>query len=313
MKKTIVAGTASILGLTSTALGASAAQAANPDPVVDPCLSGAQHIVQTGGVSSNWYMSCIPQYAMATVDFDITSATAFPAAFQHLYDPSITVSTTTPAAGETYFGSSAPAGLGSVSNGPNADTPTSQSYEATVELPVASSASIPLGDLATAGCPAGAYTNAYKVTYLPTTVTFTQQVGGEEWRYDVLVNPTPLYLGVSLSALNDGSFETAAPMCAVGANGNVASAVDDSESDWYLVRDLATTQGNGATLSPYFGVGKAVPNVARYVPPPPPTPTGPSLAATGANPAGPLGLAALFLALGVAGGHLSRRRVKARE
>lgn len=312
MKKTIAVGSASLLGLTAVGFGASSAQAA-ADPVVAPCLTDADHVVSVGGVSSNWYMDCLPQYGTSEIGFWIQSGGAFPAGFVHLENPSVTSTATTGTAAVDYFGATgAPAGF---ADGPGfiIGDSTAQAYEGSLVLKINSLGSIPTASLP-ADCAVGAagtsYTNAYEVTYLPATVTFSQLVDGVEWRYDVAVTPPPLYLGLSFAAANDGSFEPTGSMCAYGASGPNGQASwfaannTDPDGNWDNVASLATQNiQNLDTLSPYFGAGKLLPDISRYVPPKP------ELASTGVDPSGALGVAALFLALGVAGGFLRRRKL----
>lgn len=312
MKKTIAAGSASLLGLTAVGFGATSAQAAD-DPVVTPCLTDADHKVTIGGVSSNWYMDCIPQYGTSGIGFWIESDIPFPPGFLDLDDPGVTSTATTGTAAVDYFG--APGTSAGFVDGPSAVIHNSQAqaYQGSLVLKINSVGSIPTASLP-ADCAAGIYTNAYEVTYAPATVTFSQLVNGEEWRYDVTVTPPPLYLGLSFAPANDGTFDPKGAMCAYGAAGPEGQASWYAESQavdpdglWNPIASLATDGfTNGDTLSPYFGQGKMLPDIARYVPPPPPKP---ELAATGVDPSGPLGVAALFLALGVAGGYLRRRRL----
>lgn len=297
MKKTIAAGSASLLGLTAVALGASSAQAAD-DPVVTPCVDHNDHNVTTGGVSSNWYMDCIPQYAFGQVEFDITSATPFPAAFVPLGYPAVTSTATVGTVGLDYFGLTAPpAGFGLVEEG--AVTPNSRSYGGTMIFPIASVGHVDIADLPD-GCSTGTYTDAYVVNYTPATVTFTQTIDGEDWVYQVSAAPAPLYLGLSI--LDTGVFDPTGSMCASG-NGVTTFALDNvANVEWENVAQRATSFGDGETLMPYFGDGKTLPDIAR-------TPNPPALASTGVDPSGALGVAALFLALGVAGGYLRRRQL----
>lgn len=305
MKKTIAAGGAAFLGLSTVGLGALPAQAAD-EPVTEACTDINQHDLAPDNVGSNWYMDCIPQYALGKVDFTITSATPFPDDFLPLNDPAVTSTATSGDAGATYIGATEPPAGFDYLDFQGSDE-TSQHYEGTMIFPITS-----VGPIATDALPdacqveGSSYTGAYVVNFAPTSVTFTQVVDGVEWRYDVVTEPQPLYLGLSILA--DGSFDFDGSMCA-SANGTTTLAVDgpsSTDNQWSDVAERATSfEFDGESLMPFFGEGKSLPDVSRYVAPPEPKP---QLAATGVSPAPALGVAALFLALGVAGGHLKRRR-----
>ena len=88
--------------------------------------------------------------------------------------------------------------------------------------------------------------------------------------------------------------------------------MDNSEFGRYDA-EIVATHDNSNSLTPYFGAGKTLPTASRFVPPPvvPVTPDPvPELAATSTEVNTTLGVAAGFLALGLAGGYLHRRRVR---
>ena len=305
MKKTIAAGGASLLGISAVALVSTPAQAAD---VVDLCLTSADHIAGVGG--DNWYMDCVPQYGLGRVGFDILSETGFPAGFAKLDDSSAVSSSSanTGPAASAYFGVvPPPAGFTELTY-IDSFTTDRQYYNGRVIVPVASVNAIAPTELPDA-CDGGTYSNSYIVTYTPATVVFTQVVDGVEWRYDVVVAPDPLYLGLSLVG---GVFDPLGSMCAVGGgefgSGFPLFGVNEAfpSDEWDLVIGLATTgDDDGATVTPYFGTGKGLPQLAdtsRYVAPR-------QLPVMGLDPVVPVGIAGLFLALGVAGGYLKRRRV----
>ncbi len=293
VKKTIAAGGASLLGIGAASLGAAAPAAALP--VTDPCATGADHTITVGALGDNWFMDCIPQYGVAEVAFEIVSAAPFPASFMPINDAAVTRVASTGAAGATYFGSSEQ-GFTYFDHLFFLDTDTSQFYNGNLIVPISSVGSILPADLPD-GC-TGTYSTAFIVNYAPVSVTFTQIVDGVEWRYDLQTAPEPLYLGLNI--LNTGVLDPVGNQCA-SSNGDLADAVDNLDDDWFVVEDIVSP-GND-TLNPYFGDAKDLPDVSRYVAPP-------SLPAMGMEiqPAVPIGIAALFLSLGVTAGVLRRRR-----
>ena len=305
MKKTIAVGSASLLGLAGVGAGVAPAQAADPE-----CTDVYDH--NLGTTSTDWYMDCLPLYGIGEVGFTITSAEPFPEDFVPLDDQAVVATSTTGAAGQAYVNHT-----GDIEGLPNlfldSSTATSQTYRGDLILNIASRQAISPVDLPD-GCTLS-YTSAYKITYLPTTVTFTQQVNGVEWRYDVVAAPGPLYLGFNIVGddVIGKTFDSAAPMC-LSSDSWTWDAASSADFEWIESSVNATGEGNRASLTPYFGDGKSLPDVARYVPPVPVAdPPAPQLAATGSDYTAGLGLAAMFLALGVAGGYLSRRRARAGE
>lgn len=293
MKKTIAAGGASLLGIGAASLGV-AAPAAAAD-VTTPCADYTDHAITVGALNSNWYMDCVPQYANAAADITIVSDTAFPAGFSPIDEPTVTRTATTGQAGADYWFSNL--GFTYLSHFPPFDTPTSQTYDGDMIVSISSVDDFPVASLAGVGC-TGTFSTGWVVNYAPTTVSFTQTVDGVEWRYDVTTSPEPLYLGLNI--LNTGVLDSAADQCA-SSNGFIENSVDGADPEFTNVEYIATT-----SLDPYFGDEKLIPDVSRYVPP---------LPATGMElqPGVPLGIAGLFLALGVAGGFLRKRRADAAE
>ena len=298
MKKTIAAGGASILGLGAVAtLGTAPAAAA---PVTELCDDYTEHNITVGTLGDNWFMSCIPRYAVARVAFDIVSATPFPDSFSPLNQPEVTRTTSGGAAADTYF-ASAEQGFTYLDFYPGESDDTSQFYEGNLIVPVESVAPIPATSLPFL-CGTD-YDTAYQVNYGTASVTFTQVVDGVEWRYDVETTPEPLYLGLNI--LNTGVLDPTSNQC-VSSKGIVNFAQDSTNSVFAdeIVPVVTATQ---QTLQANYGSGKNLPDVSRYVPP---VPAKPVLPATGSEfqPAVPMGIAALFLSLGVAAGVLRRRR-----
>lgn len=310
MKKTIAAGGASVLGLAAVSLGAAPAQA-DHEAVVELCDDSTDHAVSSSGhVGSNWYMDCIPQYGLGLVDFHIVPDsempdTPFPDGFLPLTDAGVSsVAANTGAAASAYFGVTPPP-AGFTDLRPLSSTDTRQRYEGEMMFAITSVDSIAPEDLPGA-CQGGDFTNSYVVNYAPANVTFTQVIDGVEWRYDLVATPGPLFFGLNI--LETGAFAEDAPQC-VSANGISTYAANTGNPWWYEVIDHATLADDGTTLFPYFGSAKSLPDIDAIITPA--APEEPTLPATGADPAGTIGLAAMFLALGVAGGYLRRRQSRA--
>ncbi len=294
MKKTIAAGGASLLGIGAVAaFGAAPATAA---PVTDLCETAADHEITVGALGDNWFMDCIPRYAVAEVGFNILSGSGFPASFLSLEDPAVTRTTSTGAAADTYFAATQP-GFTYLEEIQSEATDTSQYYNGNLIVPVASVSAIPATELPFI-CGTD-YDTAYRVTYGSAAVSFTQVVDGVEWRYDVETTPEPLVIGLNI--LNTGVLDPTANQC-VSSKDIVNFANDSTSPVWDEVESVVTATEN--TLQANYGSGKNLPDVTRYVAPP-------VLPATGSEfqPAVPMGIAALFLSLGVAAGVLRRRRV----
>jgi hypothetical protein len=297
MKKTIAVGSASLLGLGAAAtLGAVPATAA---PVTDLCETAADHNITVGTLGDNWFMDCIPRYAVARVGFNIVSATGFPASFLPLDDSGVARVASTGDAGEAYIGATEP-GFTFLDFIPEFSGETNQYYDGNLIVPVASVSAIAPTELPFL-CGTD-YDTAYRVNYGSAAVTFTQVVDGVEWRYDVETTPEPLYIGLNI--LNTGVLDGSANQC-VSSKDIVNFAANDESSVWDEIESVVTATEN--TLQANYGSGKNLPDVSRYVPP---VPAKPVLPATGAEfqPAVPMGIAALFLSLGVAAGVLRRRR-----
>jgi hypothetical protein len=298
MKKAIAAGGASILGLGAVAsLGAAPAAAV---PVTTPCDDYTDHNITAGTLGDNWFMSCVPRYAVAEVRFDILSETGFPASFLSLEDPAVTRTTSTGAAADTYFATTQP-GFTFLEEIQGENTETSQHYNGNLVVPVASVAAIPATELPFL-CGTD-YDTAYRVNYGTASVTFTQIVDGVEWRYDVQTTPEPLYLGLNI--LNTGVLDPTSNQC-VSSKG-IVNFAEDSTNPVFTDDIVPVVTATQESLQANYGSGKNLPDVSRYVPP---VPEKPVLPATGAEfqPAVPLSIAALFLSLGVATGVLRRRR-----
>ena len=299
MKKTIAAGGASVLGLAAVSLGSAPAQAAD-DPVVDPCLNGDMHVPTIGGLSSNWYMDCIPQYGLAQVEFTIDPSDV-PAGFGDITDSDVTVTASgTSSDAATYFGLPPENVIPDVYF--NAGEWVMQAY-----LPIESVQGIADPTTLPAACAGGTYSSAFMVNYSPQTIAFSQTIDGVEVVYEIDLNQTPLYLGLNI--LDNGVFDTEAAQCVVSGE-TTAWSPNYLGDGWAVSVTVATSApGSSVTLSPYFGEGKDLGEIAPTITEP--EPEEPTLPATGVDAGGTAGLAAMFIALGVAGGYLRRRQSRA--
>lgn len=295
MKKTIAAGGVGVLGLSAAALGVAAP--AHAEPVVGPaCDDNGGHNPSSTPLA-NWFTECVPQYAVAPVYFDLVSDVPFPDEFQNVFDGTVAVSTSAGAAAADAYFNLPPGSNGVVEWYQFAAEAQRQSYGASFALPVLSAGSATAADLP-AACAGATYTGIYQLTYAPTTVSFTKTIDGEEWRYDVVLAPPPLTLGLNLV---DGIHNPDAAVCA-SAGDDVLFGADAESGDWFAATEIASASIT-ATLTPYFGEGKSLPDVSRYVAPPEP-----ALPATGVSPAVPIGAAAILLGLGAGALAIARRR-----
>jgi hypothetical protein len=297
VKKTIAAGGASLLGLSAAAtLGAAPAAAV---PVTELCDDYTDHNITVGTLGDNWFQNCIPRYAVAEVLFSIVNDTPFPDDFLTLDNAAVTRTSSGGAAADTYFAATEP-GFTFFDFIPALSDETTQTYDGNLIVPVESVSTASTADLP--GLCGTDYDTVYRVNYGNASVTFTQMVDGVEWRYDVETTPGPLYLGLNI--LGTGVLDPDANQC-LASNDIVNFAENDESSVWSDIVPVVTATTN--SLQANYGSGKNLPDVSRYVPP---VPEKPLLPATGSDfqPAVPMGIAALFLSLGVAAGVLRRRR-----
>ena len=217
-------------------------------------------------------MNCLPQFGLGKAEFSITankSGTAdFPADFKDLSDPSVTVTTKIEDKSnlDSYFSTVTPvSGPSTVTKNMDSSTATKQNYTTDVPYRISSTAAIDPTTLPAACHPTEvSYATAWKVTYLPTTVTYSQKIKGKTWKYTLTSAPKSLYLGLPLDKTNGYVPVTGAtdPICAADGNLAIYSAStdlgDESAFDALIIAffDHATRndQPTGAitsTLSPF--------------------------------------------------------------
>jgi LPXTG-motif cell wall-anchored protein len=224
-----------------------------------------------------------------------------------------------PTAAQTYFGltqSTKP--FNNLARLDGLTTPKSQTYRFTddgVILRISKVESI-LPSALPAACTAGggafaSYSLAYKVTYLPTIITFDQVVAGKHWTYKVNASPAPLFLGTSPNEMINSPVSDVDPICwSDGTHTVRASSASDPTSFTNFMNNSVTNwdtiRGTGLSNQspyPYTDTPLSLGTFGRYVAPP-------VLANTGTD-ARPALLAALGLLMaGLATTVVTRRRRK---
>lgn len=285
LKTSAAIASTSIVGLGLATLGAMPAQAAD---VTTDCASVSDHQTTSTALADNWYMDCVPQYGLGKVEFTIDSDVDLPAGFVPLTDPSVTsTSANTGPAASTYFETSFPvAGFTTLEE--TGATPTQRSYGGSMMFAISGVSSIDVSALP-AACGIGPFANAYRVDYLPATITFTQTIDGVVWTTVVQYTPAPLYLGLNF-ADDPLDLDSTAVQCASSTTGTTLG--EPSTTDWIVVATVHATAFYGGdewvgSISP-FPIADANPigqlgSFAVTIPKP-------ELAATGVDSAG-LGLA----------------------
>jgi LPXTG-motif cell wall-anchored protein len=307
----------------SVALGALSALAptlgAQAATITTPCAQAryTDALQNFHSSNTNWFDTCIPQYGRGKTEFTITSDVDFPADFKPLNDANVTVSANfNPEAAHTYFSQTSPtAPFGNLARLDGLTTPKSQTYRFTddgVVLRISKVESI-LPSALPAACTAGGapftYTMAYKVTYLPTVITFDQVIAGEHWKYKVTAAPAPTYLGMSPNEMvNSPMSDTDAACWSDGTHTVRASSSSDTTSfNDFLnnpVTNWTTIANTGISRQspyPYTDTPVSLGTFGRYYDPP-------ALANTGAD-ARPALLAGLGLLMaGLIAAFVTRRR-----
>jgi LPXTG-motif cell wall-anchored protein len=289
LKTSAAIASTSIVGLGLATLAAVPAQAAE---VTTPCESVEGHYPSETGVSDNWYMDCVPQYGLGKVEFTIDSDVDLPAGFAPLEDASVTSTSanTGPAATE-YFESMSPiAGFTHLEE--VGGSATERHYQGTMMFAISGVSAIDVSALPD-DCDPGPYANAYRVDYLPATVTFTQTIDGVTWTTVVTYTPSPLYLGLNF-ADDPFDFDGSAVQCASSDTGTRIGDPEDIESLIQVLNVHASAlrqEGQWlGSLSPFPAIeGFSIGQLGTFAANPDPNPD-PELAETGAESTG-LGLA----------------------
>jgi LPXTG-motif cell wall-anchored protein len=259
VKKAAAISTSLALGALSAVAPTLSAQAAT---ITTPCAQAryTDALQNFHSSNTNWFDTCIPQYGRGKTEFTITSDVDFPADFKPLTDASVVVSANfNPAAAQTYFGAtSSTKPFDSFTRLDGLTTPKSQTYRFNddgVFLRISKVESI-LPAALPAACTAGGapytYWMAYKVTYLPTVITFDQVISGEHWKYQVTAAPAPIYLGMSPNEMEHSPMSVTDAACwSDGTHTVRASSASDPTS--YV--DFAN--GNGTNWDKIHGTGIA--------------------------------------------------------
>jgi LPXTG-motif cell wall-anchored protein len=313
VKKTLAAASALTLGAAGAVAGI--ALPAHAD-VTTPCGDVLDHVPSSdGSYETNWYMDCVPQYGLGKVQFEIESATGFPAGFD-LSDTTITSATSDQTGGVGGYFIDPPQLPGlSVLNLDNAEA-TTQLYDGRVYFKQTGVQSLPLTSFPEA-CDPGfdTYLQAYAISYAANTIHFSTTVGGVTKKYDVTTPPVTLQLFLNLDG--SGQFNPDEPQCATNGTDTLFAEGDGSP----LFDQIVTTHGsnNGAgfsSLSP-FPLAAIISIEGSDVAIEAPADLGSfaevkQLAATGSDSTSLLGLgglAAAMLAAGAAAVAFMRRRV----
>jgi LPXTG-motif cell wall-anchored protein len=326
LKKSIAIAGTSLLGLAAAVGSSSSAQADLPD-VTTPCTTYGDHQIGTGG--PNWYMDCIPQFGLGKAEFSIKAdahdgGIDFPAGFKDLSDPGVTatsnIDSAIPDAGD-YFETTSPThGILELTKDAGASTSHTQVYDGSMIYKLAGVTNIDTADLPAACFPADpAYVSAWKVSYLPTTVTFTQTIHGKVWTYTVTSAPPPLYLALPFD-VETGPAQDGSACAASGTYSIQTSTTSSQEFEQILFPHATSTLGGDAvsTLSPFprfddndrslnsrGSLGAFSPRTTAI---PAADPPRPELAATGTDPSGAMLAAGAFLLAGALAFFARRRR-----
>ncbi|MBX3116671.1 MAG: hypothetical protein IT192_03490 [Microbacteriaceae bacterium] len=266
MKKSAALTGASVIGAGLAAISVTPAQAA---PVSTPACAGlSDQTVTVGNLDTEWFMDCVPQYGVGKVEFELNPAEPLPSGFLPLDDPGVTsvFSGNGPAAAAYYGVSGVPNGFRDLS-----EDGDELHYQGSAIVKVASVEAIDPLTLP-AGCGTlSDFAHAYRVDYTPTTVTFTQQVDGKEWKTVISVTPSPVYLGYNFTptdpqnpdpATSDGTFDVDKPQCLV-IGPSISAGSDNQDPNWDRATNWALNLGSGAPSvwpyvpidSPYFALG----------------------------------------------------------
>ncbi len=280
VKTSTAIASASVAGIGLAALAAAPAQAAD---VTTDCASVTDHNVSATALADNWYMDCVPQYGLGKVEFTVDSSIDFPPGFAPLSDPSVgSSSANTGPAATTYFGSTSTiAGFTALEQ--TSASPRERTYEGRMMFAISGVSTIDVSALP-AACGAGPYSYAYRVDYLPATVTFTQTIGGVVWTTVVQYTPSPLYLGLNFIDPPNLNLDPTAALC--------ASSTTGTTTDWFIVATVHATafddvDGWQGSITPFpMADSDPVGQLGTFSA----TVPKPALADTGTDPAG-LGLA----------------------
>lgn len=250
MKKALAAVGATLLGVTGAAVGtATAAQAAPVGTTLPDCTTSNQLTFDHDDTANNFYGTCTPQYGVGKAEFTVTDTAGFPDGFVPLDDPSVTTTTSTDtAAVDAYFDSST---NGFTNLRETSATETVRTYDGSLVYKLAGVTQVPTSAIP-ANCLADGdtYTNAFRVSYAPTTVTFTQTVAGKPVAVTVTSAPAPVTLAYTNRTVDP---QEGGQVCA--SNGTDALLSTRSQDDYFgLFAGFLQGGNTNSTLTPFTTV-----------------------------------------------------------
>jgi len=252
MKRSIAAIGAAVVGLSGAVVAATPAQAATtPD-----CTTSADNsTIADNAPADSFFLECVPQYGFGKADLTVQNPEGISSEFS-IYDAEdATISSSFGSAEVSAYYSNFPlsteSGVVSFNGTASSSTATSQFYEdVTPILKIQSAAKIKTSALP-ASCKSSkvAYDGAYKVTYLPGSITVDttpgsgQTIDGAPGKFFYAVRPNDLYLGLNFSTDSDGNrqFDADAALCWASGrdSGYAANGTGANQVDWQNISSVA--------------------------------------------------------------------------
>lgn len=231
MKKTLALLGAGTLGVAAGGAGVLPAAA---DATVE-CETIADHNVTTESDPGNWFMDCIPQYGLGKAEFTIVPdlddpSAEFPEGFADLdATPPVSYTTTTDLdALHAYFGDEFPAPI--LPSTLISDAPNEQEWGALVIAPVTGVAAVTgpdIPDSVRLACDLDEleYGGGWVATFGAVDTTFTQDIDGESWSFEVTGTPAPVfYFGTIVGDDQGAEISTGDPWCIADGFGSFSNA-----------------------------------------------------------------------------------------
>ncbi len=239
MRPSVALASASAVGLVAAAGGA-AAPAFADDVVTTPCANISDQASIAFAPHDNWYMDCIPQYGLGKAEFTIESDVPYPDEFLHLDDPGVETSTNLDSAALTAYFGALPVPNSSVLGTALLDeTDSSQRYAGAWIAPITSVGAVDQSTVPTdhpeiaAACHLDevTYVSAYRASYGPSTTTFHQVIGGQDWDYTIGGTSPDLY--IFLPPLEGG--DDTDPVCISNGEFTIFGTVGDIDTSLAVV------------------------------------------------------------------------------